>query len=271
MKKIVFLLLFAILLYSCSNNDKSWETTVEANTIEAYQIYIKENPEGEHFKLANTKLDSLVLEKDASDFQKAFDENTSEAILKYKEEHPAGAYLSNADEKLKILLEKEKWVEVENKKSVKEFYDYLQEYPNNKYYYRAKFLTDSILKTEFEDKYSAITDFFEVVAKDQSFNTLSKYIDGEISYSYAFPMTETFICSIVDSASYAENSFAHLLSELEKNYNNYGFYSDEMEYELDYIPDGLGFAVKNGFTDAKLIFTIKNNALYLTEVLAFYP
>ena len=53
---------FLILIFGCSNLNREWENAKRANTVEAYQLFLKNFPASPHEKEANERIQSLKWE-----------------------------------------------------------------------------------------------------------------------------------------------------------------------------------------------------------------
>ncbi|SHF51920.1 hypothetical protein SAMN05443144_109166 [Fodinibius roseus] len=76
----------------CSGS-MTWEEARQADTYEAYQSYIEDNPEGEHLEEAQKQADNRY-------WDVIKDDSTAEAFETYLEEFPDGAFRTDAQSKL---------------------------------------------------------------------------------------------------------------------------------------------------------------------------
>ncbi|HLR31791.1 MAG TPA: hypothetical protein VK074_04840, partial [Fodinibius sp.] len=81
--------------YACSSS--TWEDAQQADSYEAYQSYIEDNPEGEHIKTAKSRSDSLYWNSIQSD-------TTAESVETYLNKFPDGQFKSQAQAKLNKIL-----------------------------------------------------------------------------------------------------------------------------------------------------------------------
>jgi len=79
-------------LYGC-NSGSSWDEAKQTDTYEAYQNYIKMNPEGEHLAEARNRVDSLYWESVAGD-------TIADSFETYLEKFPEGRFRSEAQAKI---------------------------------------------------------------------------------------------------------------------------------------------------------------------------
>lgn len=94
-KYFLLVLLFpAFFMYGC--NSYTWEDAQQADTYEAYQTYIEENPEGEFVEEARNLLELRYWESVKND-------STQSSFKTYLNRFPNGQFQSEAEEKLKQL------------------------------------------------------------------------------------------------------------------------------------------------------------------------
>lgn len=79
------------LMLGCSSS--TWEDAQQADTYEAYQAYIEDNPEGEHVEEAQKRAENRY-------WNSVKDDTTAAAFEKYLEEFPDGEFQSEAQRKL---------------------------------------------------------------------------------------------------------------------------------------------------------------------------
>ncbi|HLR24907.1 MAG TPA: SH3 domain-containing protein [Fodinibius sp.] len=81
--------------YGCSSS--TWEDAQQADSYEAYQRYIEDNPEGEHIETAKSRSDNLYWSSIQSD-------TTAESVETYLNKFPEGRFKSQAQAKLNKIL-----------------------------------------------------------------------------------------------------------------------------------------------------------------------
>ena len=87
----------AIGLCGCSRQQSDWQKTREANTPEAYELFVKKYPSGEFTPQAQARLKELY---DDRDWQKARDADTPEAYQAYLNQYPDGQSATEARNRL---------------------------------------------------------------------------------------------------------------------------------------------------------------------------
>lgn len=119
---VIFFILVIALFFACSSNqDKdAWESSKSNNTIESYEQYLTEYPDGRHVADANEAIQDLY-------FQKAGDNqaNLLEIYDDYVSKYPQGKY----SEQFETMI----YNKATEQNSVQAFEDYLQRFPNGKY------------------------------------------------------------------------------------------------------------------------------------------
>jgi cell division protein FtsN len=88
-KKILVLCLSVVLIgfAGCSRQQSDWQKTREANSVEAYDQFLKKYPSGEFTAQAQARLKDLEEERD---WQKARDADTLEAYQAFLKQYPDG-------------------------------------------------------------------------------------------------------------------------------------------------------------------------------------
>lgn len=79
------------LLTACSS---TWDDAQEADTYQAYQSYINDNPDGEHIETARQRADSLY-------WQSIKDDTTTAAFQNYLDKFPNGEYHAEAQAQIR--------------------------------------------------------------------------------------------------------------------------------------------------------------------------
>jgi hypothetical protein len=93
-------LVIVLLLVGCSSESRDWETAKKSNTVEAYEKYLKDYPEGDHSVEAKKVLDNRAWEQ-------ARKSDSVEEYKTYLELFPEGNYRAVAKDRLRYLKIKE--------------------------------------------------------------------------------------------------------------------------------------------------------------------
>lgn len=140
MKKIIFIIMVSVLLLSCSGEKKAWEEAENQNTIEAFQKYLLDFPEGKNIELANKKIDSInvEIETDKADWEIANKQKRIEIFEEYLLKHPNGQFVKSADSiisqiKTTEINDEDAWKKAVSENTFFSYKDYLDNnYPNHK-------------------------------------------------------------------------------------------------------------------------------------------
>ena len=92
-RKILCLLLGALILSGCSRQQSDWEKTRAANATEAYELFLKKYPNGEFSAQAQARVKELYEERD---WQKSRDTDTAEAYQAFLKQYPEGKFTEEA-------------------------------------------------------------------------------------------------------------------------------------------------------------------------------
>ncbi len=181
MKRFVFLLVLTISLFACK--DEAWNTAVSENTIEAYQNYIDENPDGKYVDSAKVRIDKI---NDANDWAEALSDDYYSAYTTYLENHPDGIYKDLAQHKLDSLDELaqqyEDQQEFEWQQACKEntLDAYEQFASNSDSEHQIEALEKAFLIADTANKqYLFIVDFLKSMIDDNSLKNLSNYLSPD--------------------------------------------------------------------------------------------
>jgi len=112
----------AILLFGCATEQKLWEKTIDTNTIEAYEAFLSEYPDGEYVDSAKEEIDKLSWEI-------ASNKNTIEGYKQYLDQHPNGKYLLEAWE----IIENRSWSLAESRNTIESYEGYLEDFPEGRF------------------------------------------------------------------------------------------------------------------------------------------
>jgi len=156
-KSMLFLILFLIILISCSNPEKEFTKVQKRNTIEAYKKFIKKYPDCEFINKAKAELENL-------EYENAQKINTVNSFEIFLSKYPESKY------KVEILnsIEKLEFAQTTAIDSIQTYETFLTKYP------------DSEFKNIIEEKIA----YKKAIAKNTlvSFKEfIQKYPDGEFA------------------------------------------------------------------------------------------
>jgi SPOR domain len=127
MKKLGVLgLVLAIFLMACSSTEADWQNATAANTVAAYQDFLKEHPNGEHADEARTRIHTLA---DNQAWMAAINTNTEAGFKKYVAAEPKGAHVEDAQSKIVGFERAAAWQTASANGSIAALQAFLQQYP----------------------------------------------------------------------------------------------------------------------------------------------
>lgn len=118
-----------LILVSCSTK-KEFYTAKQINTIEAYENFLDENPDGKFSPEAQQQLSHLKQEKAWKD---ALDQYTIESINAYLSRYPGGTHRAEAGKILGKLEEERDWQQALNRNTTVGFESFISDYPQSDY------------------------------------------------------------------------------------------------------------------------------------------
>jgi len=83
----------ALLAIACSSRQQQWETARSADTLEAYQAFLRSFPEGEFVSQAQARMGEL---QETADWQKATQTDTADGYQQFLNQHPQGRMADEA-------------------------------------------------------------------------------------------------------------------------------------------------------------------------------
>lgn len=124
MKRI--LLLPAILLFfTCASQKIMWDKSLEQNTVQGYEMYLENYPDGKYSLKAKDKIDRL-------NFYSAKKINTIESYSNYLQNFSNGNFISKAKKEIEYLAYQNA------EKTIDGLNNYLSKYPNGTYKYHVE-------------------------------------------------------------------------------------------------------------------------------------
>ncbi len=110
-KVLIFIVIIILILPGCATEDQAWQEAVDNDTIESYDAFLEEYPDGEYAEEAL--------------WQKADMANTIEGYDKYMDEYPEGEYFSEAKKGLSDV----KWQKTLAEDTIESYEKYLDRFP----------------------------------------------------------------------------------------------------------------------------------------------
>jgi hypothetical protein len=119
-------LVLAVFLMACSSTEADWQTATAANTVAAFQDFLKEHPNGQHADEARTRIHTL---EDNQAWMAAMNTNTEVGFKKYAQAQPKGAHLADAQSKIVGFERAAAWQTASATGTVDALKAFLQQYP----------------------------------------------------------------------------------------------------------------------------------------------
>ncbi len=116
-----------VFLLACSSTEADWQKANSANTVAAYQDFLKEHPNGQHADEARTKIHSLQDEQAWTD---ATNTNTEAGFQNYVKGQPNGSHVQEAQDKITGFERAAAWQTASADGSAAALQAFLEKYPS---------------------------------------------------------------------------------------------------------------------------------------------
>jgi outer membrane protein assembly factor BamD (BamD/ComL family) len=113
-------------LLACSSNEADWQQATTANTIGAYQDFLKQHPNGEHADEARGRIRSL---EDDQAWVAAINSNTQQSFEQYLHNHPTGGHAQEARDRITGFNRAAAWKTAQSEGTPATLQAFLQKYP----------------------------------------------------------------------------------------------------------------------------------------------
>lgn len=117
----------ALLLIACSSNEADWQQATTANTIGAYQDFLKQHPNGQHADEARSRIRSI---EDDQAWVAAINSNTQQSFEQYLHNHPNGSHAQEARDRITGFDRAAAWKTAQSEGTPAAIQAFLQKYPN---------------------------------------------------------------------------------------------------------------------------------------------
>lgn len=174
---ILLITLLCAYTISCDNAEGKYNEAKKINTIESYQQYIAEFPEGQFTNMAKAKIDSIA-------YEAVTRENTESGYLDFIQKYPGSKHKNDVINKASYL----RYVKVSQENSVEGYQRFISDYPQSEFINEAKMKIEDIQNGR---RYWSDNDFVERVkiVNEQDFTELWEYkfmiIDGGNEITFA--------------------------------------------------------------------------------------
>jgi outer membrane protein assembly factor BamD (BamD/ComL family) len=119
-------LCLALCLLACSSNEADWQKATSANTVSAYQDFLKQHPNGQHADEARSRITSL---EDEQAWMEALNANTQGAYEQYLRNEPSGAHAQEARDRITGFQRAAAWKTAQADGTPAALQAFLQKYP----------------------------------------------------------------------------------------------------------------------------------------------
>ena len=113
-------------LAACSSARQDFQKASEANTVAAYQDFLKQHPNTDLAVQAQSRLNALEDDQSWSDAQKA---NTLEAYQNYIQAHPSGMHSADARDRITGFERADAWKSAQAANTTEAIQAFLKKYP----------------------------------------------------------------------------------------------------------------------------------------------
>ena len=113
----------------------AWNKAEKRNTIQEYENFLKDFPNGNFSAVAQTKITEI---KDEYVWHETLRENTLTAYKEYLKQFPEALHREEAEQRAKTIGIEEEWIIAQQQNTIQGYQDYIKEYPNSKYLKQAK-------------------------------------------------------------------------------------------------------------------------------------
>lgn len=118
--------LVGVLLLACSSNEADWQKATAANTIGAYQDFLKQHPNGEHADEARSRIHSI---EDDQAWMTAINANTRQGFDQYLRGEPNGSHAQEARDRITGFERADAWKTAQSAGTPTAIQAFLQKYP----------------------------------------------------------------------------------------------------------------------------------------------
>jgi len=116
----------ALSLIACSSIEADWQQAATANTIGAYQDFLKLHPNGQHADEARSRIRSI---EDDQAWVAALNANTQQAFEQYLHNQPNGAHAQEARDRITGFDRAAAWKTAQSEGTPTSIQAFLQKYP----------------------------------------------------------------------------------------------------------------------------------------------
>ena len=115
-----------LLLIACSSGEADWQQATTANTIGAYQDFLKQHPNGQHADEARSRIHTI---EDDQAWMAAINSNTQQSFEQYLRNEPNGNHAQEARDRITGFDRAAAWKTAQSEGTVQSLQAFLQKYP----------------------------------------------------------------------------------------------------------------------------------------------
>jgi len=183
-KLLVSMLLCFFVFFSCSTEKKGWEKAETANTITAYEEFLKLYPEGEFVDKAHSRIESIY-------FDEASAANTIASYEDFLKLYPEGEFADSAHSQIEAIY----FDQAKAANSIEAYKDFLERYPKGEFADSVRLLLEKIYPSFSKEKVLIIKSISSVVGKGEvSFTKGSKPNTLKITINVTVPVVNGKTC-----------------------------------------------------------------------------
>lgn len=108
----------------------AWNKAEKGNTIQAYEDFLNDFPNGNYSALAQTKITEI---KDEYAWRETTRVNTLAAYKNYLKQFPEALHREEAEQQANTIGIEEEWITAQKQNTIQGYQDYIKEYPDSKY------------------------------------------------------------------------------------------------------------------------------------------
>jgi len=115
-----------LLLIACSSSEADWQQATTADTIGAYQDFLKQHPNGQHADEARTRIHAI---EDDQAWKVAVNSNTQQSFEQYLHNEPNGTHVQEARDRITGFERSAAWKTAQSEGTPAAIQGFLQKYP----------------------------------------------------------------------------------------------------------------------------------------------
>ncbi|HET7369222.1 MAG TPA: SPOR domain-containing protein [Gammaproteobacteria bacterium] len=124
-----------LILSGCSSQQGDWQQAQQQNTVQAYQQYIQQYPQGDHVAAARQQIAHIQQQKEMqqarADWQRVQQANTPQAYQQFLQQHPDSQYAANAKQQIQQMQAAQDWMQVQQSNNPQALQVFIAQYPNS--------------------------------------------------------------------------------------------------------------------------------------------